>query len=548
MRAPENPSQPCVSACVANSATVTHSEITTLTVLSSTAIGSFKSIPYLRLEGEAIGELDPKENIPDIEKATRLKNGRVQYKTRFVIMTPKDPKLSNGGLLIDVPNRGLPISHVFYNSPRARPLLIGSLDPGVGFLQEQGFMVAAVQWELAQGIELPSFIDEKGARRYIEAIGFAAVRDMALFLRDNASTQNPLAGAVRRTYAVGYSQTSRFLKSYLLNGFNTLGGKQVINGFHMVGGAAGQLPLMASGVGPASVATSVPSPTQPEHRGVHEEPFTYDAVLATLAARKEPLPKVFVTHYNIDYMGGRASLTRTGADGRAELPIGVNVRMYDLAGAAHLNVREQDKECEFPHGQLDWSAPLRAQLFALNQWVKNNVAPPVSAVMTLRAPRDNEDVSRAPQYLPKAMVRVPATDADDNPIGGVRLPDVSVPLGTHGRPNAPLSKSVCRLAGSYKPFAATAKERAATTDTRLSLQERYPGGLNEYVMLIRQASEQLVSQRHLLPDDAAVIVNAAAEEKRFIPTPTLPIFRSKGNIYNCNLDAMTGKWLCLDGQ
>lgn len=548
MRAPENPSQPCVSAFVANSATVTHSEITTLTVLSSTAIGSYKSIPYLRLEGEAIGELDPKENIPDIEKATRLKNGRVQYKTRFVIMTPKDPKLSNGGLLIDVPNRGLPISHAFYNSPRARPLSIGSLDPGVGFLQEQGFMVAAVQWELAQGIEPPTFIDEKGATRYIEAVGFAAVRDMALFLRDNASAQNPLAGAVRRTYAVGYSQTSRFLKSYLLNGFNTVGGKQVINGFHMVGGAAGQLPLMASGVGPASVASSVPSPTQPEHRGVHEEPFTYDALLAKLLARKEPLPKIFVTHYNIDYMGGRASLTRTGADGRAELPMPANVRMYDLAGAAHLNVREQDKECAFPHGQLDWSAPLRAQLFALNQWVKNNIAPPVSTVMTLRAPRDNEDVSRALQYLPKAMVRVPETDADDNPVGGVRLPDVSVPLGTHGRPNAPLSKSVCRLAGSYKPFAATAKERAATTDTRLSLQERYPGGLNEYVMLIRQASDQLVSQRHLLPDDAAVIVNAAAEEKRFTPTPTLPIFRSKGNMYNCKLDAVTGKWLCLDGQ
>ncbi len=538
----------CFSTLLACASPVAHSEITALTVSSSTPIGTYKSVPYVRLEGEATGELDPNEKIPDLEKAVRLKNGRVQYKTRFVLITPKDPKKSNGGLLIDVPNRGLPISHAFYNSPRARPLMIGSLDAGVGFLEEQGFMVAAVQWELAQGIEPPTFADEKGAVRYIEAVGFAAVRDMAVYLRDSASKQNPLAGAVKRTYAVGYSQTSRFLKSFLLHGFNLAHGKQVINGFHLVGGAAGQLPLMASGTGPASVASSTPGPTVPEHRGVHEEPFSYDELLKQLSARKEALPKIFVTHYNIDYMGGRASLTRTGADGVKDRPLPASMRMYDLAGAAHLNVREQDKECEFPHGQLDWSAPLRAQLYALDQWVARKVAPPTTTLMTLRKPRDNEGVFLAPKYLPDAVVLVPVTDADDNPVGGVRLPDVTVPLGTHGRPNAPLSKSVCRLAGSYKPFTATAKERAATTDTRLSLQERYAGGLNEYVIRVREAADQLVAQRHLLPDDAAVIVNAAADEKLFAPTPTLPIFRSKGNMYNCKLDVVSGKWQCPDAK
>ena len=551
MQSKKNLSGVCLSALSALFACATpvaHSEITTLNVSSTTPIGTYKSVPYVRLEGEAVGELDPNEKIPDIEKAARLKNGRVQYKTRFVLITPKDPKKSNGGLLIDVPNRGLPISHAFYNSPRARPLMIGSLDAGVGFLEEQGFMVAAVQWELAQGIEPPTFVDDKGATRYIEAVGFAAVRDMAVYLRDSTSKQNPLAGAVKRTYAVGYSQTSRFLKSYLLNGFNTVGGKQVINGFHLVGGAAGQLPLMASGTGPASVASSTPGPTVPEHRGVHEEPFSYDELLGKLSARKEPLPKLFVTHYNIDYMGGRASLTRTGADGIKERPMPPSMRMYDLAGAAHLNVREQDKDCEMPHGQLDWSAPLRAQLFALNQWVSRNVAPPSTTLMSLRKPRENEGVFLAPNYLPGAVVLVPVTDGDDNPVGGVRLPDVSVPLGTHGRPNAPLSKSVCRLAGSYKPFTATAKDRAATTDTRLSLQERYQGGLNEYVMRVREAADQLVVQRHLLADDAAVIINAAADEKLFAPTATLPIFRSKGNMYNCKLDSVSGKWQCLEGK
>ncbi len=531
--------------CAASAA---HSEITALTIASTTPIGTYNTVPYVRMEGEVVGELDPGEKIPDLDKAPRLKNGRVQYKTRFVLIAPKDPKRSNGSLLMDIPNRGLPISHAFYNSPRARPLMIGSLDAGVGFLQEQGFMVAAVQWELSQGIEPPTFVDPSGATRYIEAVGFAAVRDVAVFLRDNPDKMNPLAGAVRRTYAVGYSQTSRFLKSFLLHGFNTMHGKQVIQGFHLVGGAAGQLPLMASGRGPNSVASSTPGPAMAEHRGVHEEPFSYDALIAQLIARKELIPKIFVTHYNIDYMGGRASLTRTGAQGTAERTIPAMIRMYDIAGAAHLNVREQNKECQYVHGQLDWSPPLRAQLFALNQWVKGNVTPPQTTLMSLRKPRENEGVFLAPAYLPQATVLVPETDGDDNPVGGVRMPDVSVPLGTHGRPNAPLTNSVCRLAGSYKPFATNRQERSTGTDPRLSLQERYPGGLNEYVMRVREASDQLVLARHLLPDDAAVIVNAAADEKLFVPTPTLPIFRSKGNMYNCHLDPVSGQWQCLDGK
>ena len=538
----------CLTTIVACAASPAHSAITALSVSSTTPIGTFKSVPYVRMEGEVIGELDPKENIPDLSKATRLKNGRVQYKTRFVLIAPRDPKRSHGGLLMDVPNRGLPISHAFYNSPRTRPLMIGSLDTGIGFLQEQGFMVAAVQWELSQGIELPTFVDDKGVTRFIEAVGFAAVRDMAVFLRDHPGKMNPLAGAVKRTYAVGYSQTSRFLKSFLLNGFNTIQGKQVINGFHLVGGAAGQLPLMASGSGPNSVASSTPSPAAPEHRGVHEEPFSYDALLAQLTARKEPLPKIFVTHYNIDYLGGRASLTRTGAEGVQERVMPPAMRMFDIAGAAHLNVREQNKECEYMHGQLDWSPPLRAQLFALNQWVARNTAPPQTALMSLRKPRVNEGVFLAPAYLPRATVLVPETDGDDNPLGGVRMPDLAVPLGTHGRLNAPSTLSVCRLAGSYKPFALSAQARSSGVDPRLSVQERYPGGLNEYVMRVREASDQLVAARQLLPDDAAVIVNAAADEKLFSPTPTLPIFRSKGNLYNCRLDPVSGQWQCPDSQ
>lgn len=501
------------------------SEITSLNILRTIPIGSYGAIPYVRLEGEAIGELDLLENIPGITLAARLDNGRVQYRTKFVLITPKEPIHSQGVLLVDVPNRGLPISHAFYNSPRSRPLMIGSLDAGLGFLQEQGFMVLCVQWELGQGFEPPRFVDEQGQTRYVEAAGFAAVRDMVIFLRENPTVLNPLASVVQHTIAVGYSQTSRFLKSYLLNGFNTFQDKQVMNGLHLVGGAAGQLPLMAVGKGPGSVAASTPGPATPEHRSVHEEPFVYSDVLSMMTARRESLPKLFVTHYNMDYLGGRASLTRTGAKEIKELSMHPVMRMYDIAGAAHLNIRQQDSACTWMHGQLDWSAPLRAQLFTLSHWVKFNTEPPETCVMKLRKPFPGESVFTAPDYLPKAQVLVPETDEDGNPIGGVRMPDIAVPLGTHGRPNAPMSETVCRLAGSYQPFHSTRTQRATSSDQRLSLEERYPGGLNDYLAQIRAVCHDLIVARHLLPADAAVIINAAAEEKLLLPTPTLRIFR-----------------------
>lgn len=501
------------------------SAVTMLTMTKTISLGSYRSIPFVRLEGVAHGELNPTENIPDLDKAPRNARGNVEYQTRVVLIAPADPKQSQGRLLVDVPNRGLPVSHAFYNSPRQRPLPIGSLDAGLGFLQEQGFMLVSTQWELGHGFEPPQFVDTNGETRYVEAAGFAAVRDVARFLRDSTQPDNPLAGAVKRIYAAGYSQTSRFLKSFLLNSFNVADGKQVIEGFHLVGGAAGQLPLMASGIGPGTVAGSTPAPPNLEHRGVHEEPFTYAAVMAILQARNEPLPKIFVTHFNIDYMGGRASLTRTGAQGMTDLALPDTVRMYDIAGSAHLNMREQYKLCESMHGQLDWSPPLRAQLIALDQWVSEQLEPPPSCLMPLRPARADETVYGAPRYLPEATVLVPQTDADDNPLGGIQVPDVAVPLGTHGRPNAPVTNVICRLAGTYKPFCASQQERLQANDPRLSLEERYPEGLNQYVQRVREVSDQLVAQRYLLAADAAVIVNAAADETLLKPKPTRSIFR-----------------------
>ncbi len=495
-----------------------HALITEVIVHAAAPYGVFAGGKFVRVDGEMRGLLAPTEAISDLGKPARDASGRISYQTQFTLLMPEVAASGNGTLLVDVVNRGRPITHAFYNSPRARPISVGNLDEGTGFLQNRGFAVVAVQWELAEGIEVPTYVDAEGNRRFVEGVGFAAVRDVAEFFRSNQTASNPLAGRIERVYGIGYSQTARLLKSFLAQGFNEIDGKRVFDAFHLVAGTAGVLPLNASGKGPASVASATPGPANAELRGVHEEPFTYAEVMKRVREKSRFVPLVIVTNMNTDYLSTRTSLIRTGASGATEIPIPANVRMYDIAGAAHMNERVRNKACDEEHGQLDWSPALRAQLVALDEWARAKAEPPASRLMPLEPNRGEPKVLAAPKFLPGSLILVPKVDASGNSLGGVRLPDFEVPLGQHGDLNGPMSNGTCRLAGSYRPFSRTAAERIARGDPRLSLEERYPGGINEYTTKIRLAARALVADRLLLEEDGIVIQNAAAENVLFAPT------------------------------
>jgi hypothetical protein len=110
------------------------------------------------------------------------------------------------------------------------------------------------------------------------------------------------------------------------------------------------------------------------------------------------------------------------------------------------------------------------------------------------------------------LVLVPKVDADGNERAGIRLPDISVPLGTHTGWNirgAGFSQGVLMLVGSYFPFATTAEERLANGDPRPSLEERYPGH-KHYVEAVTRAVAELQEERLLLAEDAERYVAKAA--------------------------------------
>jgi hypothetical protein len=276
---------------------------------------------------------------------------------------------------------------------------------------------------------------------------------------------------------------------------------------HLQASAGGRAAVLAVNAGPQSSSFFTPRFTDPDWRGVHEEPFTYRDIIERVTRRGELPPKVLVTNMTTDYFSIRASLARTGATGTADQPVPPNVRLYDVAGASH--ERSVARGCEKQRDTLDWSPVMRATLVNLDGWVARNRLPPPTALMPLAPRPDDIALLQRPAHLPEAVIQAPIQAADGNFEGGVRLPDVEAPLGTYGEQNLPLSDRSCNLSGTYRPFAPSADKRAAD-DTRPSLTERYRNRA-EYMERIRAATRRMLQESFLLPTDAAVIMNAAAE-------------------------------------
>jgi hypothetical protein len=495
-------------------------EVTRIEFTSKQPFGTFRAGDYVIWQGKIHGDLAPQEAIPGIDKAARNERGRVDYSAKIVLVMPAAPRAGNGALLVDVPNRGLANAEMLYNSPRDIPFLFGTLEQGTGFLQDHGFTVAEVYWELGQGADLPSFADGDGKTHYVEGVGFAIVRDAADFLAhaatDSAGSANPLNGAINRVLASGRSQDGRFLKSFLLNGFNMVGNRRAFDGMHVFVSAAGLLPILQMGLGPNSSGADAPTFANPDFPGVNDGPLTIGEITAKVEARGEVPPKMLLVTSTTDYYSLRASLGRTGASGTADQPLPANVRMYDIAGGSHVIVPKAPT-CTLPPGRIDWAPLSRALLLHLDSWVGRNAEPPASELMPLEPASGEPPALRAPTRLSAAVIQVPKRDQDGNALGGVRLPDLAVPTGTSGGQNQPQTFT-CMLVGSFSPFAATKAERERSGDARPSIEERYHGRDN-YVNRIRIAAQDLAARGFMLPEDAAVIIQEAASSNLFAPAP-----------------------------
>jgi hypothetical protein len=132
----------------------------------------------------------------------------------------------------------------------------------------------------------------------------------------------------------------------------------------------------------------------------------------------------------------------------------------------------------------------------------------------------------------KYLILVPKVDADGNEVAGVRVPEITVPRGTHTGWNLRrrgFGAAELLLLGAYFPFATTKQERLDAGNPRPSLEERYPNN-EHYVKAITRAAETLRQHRLLLAEDTERIVQAAATRvdkwSQMERTDTFAMFRT----------------------
>ena len=374
----------------------------------------------------------------------------------------------------------------------------------------------------------------------ISGLGYAAVRDAATWVKYAPDA----AVKAKYTFAFGVSQTGRWLREFLYEGFNTdESNRQVFDAVWPHRGGAAGVQADVRFATPTSLlmesATHFPFSDRKQRdsvTGVEDGNFEN-------ARAAEHLPKIFWTYSDTEYWERSIALATTTPDGSKDIEPLPNERLYLLAGSPH-NVGA------FPPavstGQLaanpfDPKVVLRALLGSMEKWVEDGTAPPASRYPrlkdhTLVAARNvawpkipgvtspqaayagvrgpNRLVAKDGEGTPLPLL-VPQLDRDGNPVAGLRLPDVAVPLGTYtgwNFRNTAIggSEQFFPLMGSYIPFARTKAEREQARDPRPSVEERYHSR-DEYLKLVQDAAAALVKDGYLLSGDVPAIVKHAGE-------------------------------------
>ncbi len=414
-------------------------------------------------------------------------------------------------------------------------------------------------------------------------LGFLSVRDLISFFKneskDSQGNANPLAGRVKYTLATGISQSGRFLRDFLWQGFNTDANmRQVFDGM---------LPLVG---GSRKTYTNYRWAKPGDYSRQHEThytpgdqfPFAYATITDPLTGKTDGLlqkctqlntcPKVFQYDSPIEFGGARASLTVTDGQGK-DIPIPSNVRMFYAAGTSHgptvlanNAVAQPDYSVDrtvaatavsaAPGALISSSALFRSLISNLDGWVRGTAAPldssypkvadgtmavPTSDPKSLGAPDlsglglsfngvyntlsvNDESVIPSKTSTQFYTVLLPTSDAQGNDKGGVRMPDLSVPITTSKGYSVRKSGFVAGdqngLSSSQLAFALlTASKNAA--DPRQSVQQLYTNKAG-YLAQWNAAVDALAAKGLLLPDDVTAYKNRGVMQTLQPNFATLP--------------------------
>jgi hypothetical protein len=400
---------------------------------------------------------------------------------------------------------------------------------------------------------------------FITGVGNAAMRDVISFFRyeeeDDEGTANPILSGAGTVIGFGNSQSGRFQKHMLNNGFNEdEAGRIVWDGMN---------PNIAGMMGSFNIRFARPGDIAELYYPGADGPLWWDDYEDTVRGRPawgflhrcritSTCPKIMETYGGPEFWYSRGTVGVAGTKGTEDLPLPPNVRRYYHAGTTHgggaggFNLgtasTNPNQFANNPNPQREIN---RALYVAMVEWVRDNRLPPESRyprvsdgtlVEATSAAMGWPDIPNAPKpdgvmnsvldydfgpnfnyndgsgiidNVPPPVKQViptlaPKVDADGNEIAGIKSLLMRLPLGTYTAwnpiPSGPLAGREASLAAGYVPFAKTKAEREASGDPRLSIEERYSSLWLYYLYAVNQANI-MVQERILLPDDAAVMIN-----------------------------------------
>ena len=401
----------------------------------------------------------------------------------------------------------------------------------------------------------------------IVGLGFAAMRDAVSFLKyAPVSAGNPCAEAIDYAYAMGRSQSGRFLRQYIHTGLNEdEAGRTSLDGLlpHVAGGMRGEFNLRF-GQPSKDVCYIIPE-MFPFTDTTQTDPVTgARGSLLDALERNGQAPKIMFTNTSAEYWRGDAALIHTDLASLTDAPESASVRRYHFAGCQHgsgdfppLEVRASDGiRGQLPFNSVDYAPLSRAALDNLDRWVAAGEEPPASRHPSLNDGTAVESHTLLERFAQLPGVRVPAqttrairldygpeahlgrttklpaaegaefpalvADLDEsfNERGGIRLPDLTVPVATYtgwnlrdqsiGNPNLFIGITG-GLAGWTLPLPATRGERETTGDPRASIEERY-ADREDYLEQVTRAALDLVAEGYLLGEDVEEVVGLAGRK------------------------------------
>jgi hypothetical protein len=393
----------------------------------------------------------------------------------------------------------------------------------------------------------------------VAGLGLAAVRDFASYAKFATDSVVP----AKRVLGEGISQNGRFLRHFLYQGFNAdEEGRTALDGVlsHVAGAGRGSFNhRFAQPSRDAQPSSSVFFPTDifPFTDEPETDPGTKETGgLLARAKAEHVVPKIFFSFTSYEYWGRAESLIHTTPDGKHDAKIGPNVRIYHFTGLQHYSVPFPPARGEGPLMGQQPQSPLpvryfwRAMIANMDAWVRNGTAPPPSTYPTIAAhtlvpigkvefphipgvnvPVDdntgyrldfgpnwrNGVIDLQPPHVQEVFpALVPQVDADGNEIGGIPLPEVSVPLATYTGwnlrdPSIAAPTQRLPFEGSFLPFAKTQEARKKSGDPRKAIAERY-AGREDYLKRFAEATDAMIKERWILPEDRASQLERGAKE------------------------------------